>query len=96
MKNRLVASFGGVADRESKHLGKKTFLGRLTFGRNLFGVPGRRIDRTLLSRRSFGPSPFGALGLGRLARGTEPGLMVPTSIRVPMAHLDYSKLIMIA
>ena len=24
MKSRLAASFGGVADRESKHIGKKT------------------------------------------------------------------------
>ena len=96
MKNRLVASFGGVPDRESKHLGKKTFLGQLAFGPSPFGVPRRRIDRTLLGRRAFGPSPFGALGLDRLARGNEPGLMVPTSIRVPTTHLDYSKLIMIA
>ena len=41
-------------------------------------APGRRIDRALLGRLAFGPSPFWALGLGRLARGTEPGPMVPT------------------
>ena len=27
---------------------------------------------------ALGPGPIGALGLGRLARGTEPGPMVPT------------------
>ena len=31
-----------------------------------------------LDRLAFGPSPSGALGLGRLARRTEPGPMVPT------------------
>ena len=94
MKSRLVVSFGGVADRERKHLGKKAFeirgaraprrridrafLGRLAFGPSPFGVPGRRIDQAFLGRLAFGPSPIGALGLGRLARGTVPGPMVPT------------------
>ena len=33
---------------------------------------------TVLGRLDLGPGPIGALGLGRLARGTEPGPMVPT------------------
>ena len=36
------------------------------------------IDRAFLGRLAFGPSPIEALRLGRLARGTEPGPMVPT------------------
>ena len=32
----------------------------------------------VLSRLALGPSPIGALGLDRLAGGTEPGPMVPT------------------
>ena len=47
-------------------------------------VPGGRVIwmflglDTVLGRLSLGPGPIGALGLGRLARGTEPGPMVPT------------------
>ena len=33
---------------------------------------------TILGQRALGPGPIGALGLGRLARGTEPEPMVPT------------------
>ena len=43
-----------------------------------YEAPGRRTSRAFLGRLAFRPSPFGALGLGRLARGTEPGPMVPT------------------
>ena len=94
MKSQLAVSFGGVVDRERKHLGKKAsrirgawapgrridwaFLGQLAFGPNLLGLPGRRIDRAFLGRLAFGPNPIGALGLGQLARGTEPGPIVPT------------------
>ena len=94
MKSRLVVSFGGVADREMKRLGKKASgikgaqapgrridrVFRLAFRPSPFGVPERRIDRAFLGRLNFGPSPIGALGLGRLARGTEFGPMVPTNI----------------
>ena len=47
-------------------------------------VPGRRVARaflglfTILGRLALGPGPIGALGLGRLARGTEPVPIVPT------------------
>ena len=93
MKSRLTVSFGGVADRERKHLGKKAsrirdvrapgrrivraFLGRLAFEPSPLGVPGRRIDRAFLGWSAFRPCPIGALVLGRLARGTGPGSMVP-------------------
>ena len=94
MKSRLAVSFCGVSDRERKHLGKKAsgirgarapgrridqaFLGRLAFWPSPFGVLGGRIDWAFLGRLAFGPSLIGALGLGRLARGIEPGPMVPT------------------
>ena len=54
------------------------FLGRLAFGPNPFGVPGRRIGQVFLGQLAFGPSPFGALGLGQLTRGIESEPMVPT------------------
>ena len=95
MKSRLTVSFGGVADWERKHLGKKAFgirgaraprrridwafLGQLAFGPSPFRVPGQRIDRAFLDRLAFGPSPIGALGLGQLVRRTEPRPMVPTT-----------------
>ena len=47
-------------------------------------VSERRVTRvflglfTILGRLALGPGPIGSLGLGRLARGTEPGPMVPT------------------
>ena len=47
-------------------------------------APGRGVARvflglfTVLGRLALGPGPIGALGLGWLARGTEPGPMVPT------------------
>ena len=78
MKSRLAVSFGGVADRERKHLGKKAS------GIREARAPGRRIVRVFLGLLAFGPSPLGAPGrridrtfLGRLARGTGPGSMVP-------------------
>ena len=94
MKSWLVISFGGVANRERRHLGKKTFgikgaraperrivrtiLGRLAFGPSPLGTPGRRIDRAFLGRQAFGSSPIGALALSLLAKGAGPGPMVPT------------------
>ena len=45
---------------------------------------GRRVARaflglfTVLGKLDLGPDPIGGLGLGWLARGTEPGPMVPT------------------
>ena len=47
-------------------------------------APERRVARaflglfTVLGQLALGPGPIGALGLGRLAKGTEPGPMVPT------------------
>ena len=94
MKSRLAVSFGGVVDRERKHLGKKAsgirgtralgrrivrvFLGQLAFEPSPLKAPGRRINRAILSQWDFGPSPIGALVLGRLARVTRPGSMVHT------------------
>ena len=47
-------------------------------------VPGGRVARafqglfTVLGWLALGPGPIGVFGLGRLARGTESGPMVPT------------------
>ena len=41
-------------------------------------MPGRRDSRAFLGLLASGSNPFGALGLGRLARGAEPGPKVPT------------------
>ena len=84
MKSRLAVSFGEVADRERKHLGEEVtgHLGPL--GKEVSGIrgaraPGRRVAReflglfTVLGRLALGLGPIGALGLGRLARGTELG-----------------------
>ena len=90
MESRLAVSFGKVIDRERKHSGEEAFGHLGTSGKEVSGIkgaraPGRRVARafmslfTILSRLTLGPSPIGALGMGRLARGTEPGPMVPTS-----------------
>ena len=44
-------------------------MGRLVSEPNPLGVPGQRVGRAFLGRLVSGPFPFGALGLGRLARG---------------------------
>ena len=77
MKSQLVASFGGVADRERKHLVKKAsgirgarapgrrivraFMSRLAFGPSFLRAPGWRIDRAFLGWPAFRPSPIGLL-----------------------------------
>ena len=80
MKSRLAILFSGVADQEKKHLGKKA-----SGIRDAWAIEWR-IVRAVLGRLAFvpspqpvfGPSPIGALVLGRLARGTGPESMVPT------------------
>ena len=53
-------------------------------------APGRRVARVLLGlfivlgRLALGPGPIRALGLGWLARGTEPGPMVPITVFMKM------------
>ena len=89
MESRLAVSFGRVANRERKHSGEEASGHQGASGKEASGVrsaraPGRRVARTflglftVLSKLALGPGPIGALGLGRLARGTEPGPMVPT------------------
>ena len=85
-----VGSFvGRVVDRERKHPGEEASGHQDASGKQMSGVrgaraPGRRVTRaflglfTVLGRLALGPGPIGDLGLGRLARGTEPGPMVPT------------------
>ena len=84
----MATSFGRVADRERKHPGKEASGYQGASRNEAFEVrgarvPGRRVTRAFLGlftvpgRLTLGPGPIGALGLGRLARGTEPGPMVP-------------------
>ena len=75
MKSRLAILFGEVTDREMKHPGEEAsgHLGAL--GKEESRIRGAR---ALLGRLALGPGPIGALGLGRLAKRTEPGPMVPT------------------
>ena len=83
MKSWLAVSFGEVVDRERKHPGERAS-GNLDASRNeAFGisgawVPGRKVARAFLGRLTLGLGPIEAIGLGRLARGTEPRPMVPT------------------
>ena len=89
MESRLTVSFGRITDRERKHSGEEAFGHQGASGKEASGVRGaralgRRVARaflglfTVLSRLDLGPGPIGALGLGRLARGTKPGPMMPT------------------
>ena len=64
MESRLAVSFGKVANRERRHQAKsrpgtRAFLGLLT----------------VLGQLALGSDPIRALGLGRSARGSEPGPM---------------------
>ena len=89
MESRLTVSFGKVADRERKHpseeaCGHQGALGKEAFGIRGARAPGGRVSWvflglfTVLGRLALGLGPIGALGLGRLAKGAEPGPMVPT------------------
>ena len=85
----MAASFGKVADRETKHPGEEASGHQGASGKEASGIrgaraPERRVARaflglfTVLGRLPLGPSPIGALGLGQLFRGIEPRPMVPT------------------
>ena len=77
MKSRLAFSLGEVADRERKHPGEEATRHLGALGKEAFGIrgarePGWRVARAFLGRLALWPGPIGALGLGRLARGTKP------------------------
>ena len=74
MKSRL-AVFGEVVDRERKHpgVGAPGHLG--ASGKEVSEIRGAQ---AFLGWLTLGLGPVGAIGLGRLARGTEPRSMVPT------------------
>ena len=91
MKSRLPISFGEVADRERKHPSEHASRHLGTSEKEASGIrgaraPGWRVARaflglfTVLGRLTLGPGPIGALGLGRLARGTELEPMLPTKL----------------
>ena len=89
MESRLAISFGRVGDRERKYPGEEASGHQGALGKEASGIrgpraPGRRVAReflslfTILGRLALGLGPIGALGMGRLARGTKPGPNVPT------------------
>ena len=83
MESQLAVSFGKVAGRERKHPGDEASEHQGASGKEASEIrgaraPGGRVPRAFLGWLALGPGPIGALGLGRLARGTEPGPMVPT------------------
>ena len=89
MESRLEISFGKVTNRERRHPDEETSGHLGASGKEASGTRGsrapiRRAAReflgllTILGRLALGPGPVWALGLGRLARGTEPESMVPT------------------
>ena len=83
MKSRLAVSFGEVIDRERKHPGEGASGHLGTSGNEASGIRGarvlgRKVARAFLGRLTLGPGLVRAIGLGRLARGTKPGPMVPT------------------
>ena len=91
MNSRLTVSLGRVADRDRKHPGEGASGRQGASGEEASGVRGAWVPEervawtflglfTVLGRSSLGPGPIGAFGLGRLARGTEPGPMVPTGL----------------
>ena len=78
MESRLTVSFSRVAGRERKHPDEEASEHQGASGKEAFGVRGAREFLglfTILGRLPLGPGTIGALGLGRLARGTGP--MVP-------------------
>ena len=91
MESWLAVLFGQVADRERKHPGEEASGHLGASGKEASRIrgaqaPGWRVARAflglsiVLGQLALGPSPIGTLGLGRLARGTEPRLMVPTHV----------------
>ena len=89
LESQLTVSFGKVTDRERKHPGEEASQHQGASGKEASGIRGtralgRRVARaflglfTILGPLALGPGPIEALELGRLARGTEPGPMVPT------------------
>ena len=93
MKSQLEISFGEVANRERKHPGEKASGHHGASGKEASGVRGARaLERrvawaflglfTVLGLLVLRPGPIGALGLARMAMGTELGPMVPTTILV--------------
>ena len=89
MESRLTVLFGRVAERERKHPSEEASGHQGTSRKEASWVRGARAPRrrvawaflglfTVLGRLALRPGPIGALGLGWLARGPEPGPMVPT------------------
>ena len=75
MKSQLAILFGEVADRERKHPSEEASGHLGSSGKEASGIRGAREFLgllTVLGRLDLGSSPIGALGLGRLARETEP------------------------
>ena len=89
MKRWLAISFGEVTDQERKHPVEEASRHLGALGNEASGIRGTRAPKwrvaraflgllTTLGRLALRPGPIRALGLGQLARGTEPEPMVPT------------------
>ena len=70
----------GASGKEASRIkGVRAFLGRLTLEPGTIGaVPERKFSRVFLGQLILGSGPVGTIGLGWLARGTEPRPKVPT------------------
>ena len=88
MKSQLAISFGEVADQARKHPGEEASGNLGASGKEASRIRSARAHGwrvawaylgplTILGRLALGLGPIGALGLGRLAKGIEPGPMGP-------------------
>ena len=75
MKIQLAVLFCEVVDRERKYPGEEASEHQGALGKEASGIRGARVFLGWLALRL---GPIEALGLGPLARGIEPGPMVPT------------------
>ena len=98
MKSRLSVSFGEVADWERRHPSEGVSRQLVASRKEASRVRGARVlerkfSRAFLGRLTLGPFPVGAIGLGRLARGTEPEPMVPTVKRECVTPQKYPRIL---
>ena len=85
----MATLFSRVADREGKHLSQKDVRDMIHPGARAedqpsvpgpasVRIPGQRVGQAFRGQLAYGLFPFGALGLGRLARSVGSAPKVPT------------------